>query len=377
MNILFTIRYFYPFIGGTEKQALTLASRLVRKGLQVKIITSRFDRKWQKREIIDDVEVVRLCSPRIKVIGALIFLCCLAGYLVKNRKEISLIQTFQIGYTSSLSIFLATLLRKPSVIKLASSGRGGDIQRGRKTLWGKLFLYFSKKAARFIVVSTTVKQELMSESVDSVKFYQVGNGVNLNGYTQTEAKSQARMALKIPDKKTIMYTGRLSSEKGVEFLIRSFARVHRRLNCQLLIIADGPEKKNIERVIEQLEVTDAVDIVPAVDDVAPYLRAADLFVLPSQFEGLSNSLLEAMACRLPVISTSVGGSIDIIESGVNGVLIEYNNEERLSQEISNLLGDPELSASLGKHARETVERQHDMDVIAEEYLGVYNSLTRK
>ena len=118
-------------------------------------------------------------------------------------------------------------------------------------------------------------------------------------------------------------------------------------------------------------------MMPTVDDVAPYLQAADLFILPSEFEGLSNALLEAMACALPVISTRVGGSIDIIESGVNGLLVEYDNEEDLSREMSRVLGEPELAASMGKHARETIERQHDMDSIADEYREVYNSLIQK
>ena len=246
-------------------------------------------------------------------------------------------------------------------MKLASSGRGGDIQRARRTLWGRVFLYMAKKASRIVMVSKTVKQELMAESVNPEKLCPISNGVDLNGYNNSAAKSQARKVLKIPDRKTIMYTGRLSPEKGVDFLVRSFARVKQSLNCQLIIIADGPEKNYIVQVIDRSGVSDAVLMIPTVDDVTPYLKAADLFILPSQFEGLSNSLLEAMACALPVISTRVGGSIDIIESGVNGLLVEYNNEDHLSQEISRVLGEPGLAASLGKHARETIERQHDMN----------------
>ena len=165
MNILFTIRYFYPFIGGTEKQALTLASCLVKKGANVRIITSRFERQWPKYEIIDGVEVIRLLSPKIKVIGALAFLFCLAFYLIKNREKFFLIHTFQIGYTSSLSILLGILLRKPSLIKLASSGWGGDVQRARKTLFGKIFLFMSRKATRIISVSTTIAQELLGVKI--------------------------------------------------------------------------------------------------------------------------------------------------------------------------------------------------------------------
>ena len=350
---------------------------MVKKGVGVTIVTSRFDRKWSRHELIDGVKVIRLFSPRIKVVGALLFLASLVGYIIKHRNQYALIHTFQIGYTATLSILMGILLKKPSLLKLASSGRGGDIQRARKSIGGRVFLCIAKKASRIVMVSKTVKQELISESVNPVKLFHVGNGVNVNGYNQNGDKSQTRRKLKIPDKKTVIYTGRLSSEKGVDFLIKSFSRMYKEFNCQLIIIADGPEKKNIEQIIEDLEVTDAVVLIPAVDEVAPYLKAADLFVLPSQFEGLSNSLLEAMASGLPVISTSVGGSIDIIENGLNGVLIEYNNEEGLSQEISNLLGDPGLSSNLGKQGRETVEKYHDMDAIANKHLEIYNCLIQE
>ena len=166
MNVLFTIRYFFPFIGGTEKQALSLAAELVDRGVTVTIVTSRFENAWPREEMMEGVNVVRLFSPRIKVVGALFFLAGLTGYLIKHRSRYSLIHTFQIGYTSSLSILMGILLNKPSLLKLASSGRGGDIQRARRTPWGRVFLFMAKRASRIIMVSKTVEQELKAEAVN-------------------------------------------------------------------------------------------------------------------------------------------------------------------------------------------------------------------
>lgn len=374
MNILFTIRYFFPFIGGTEKQALSLGAQLVKKGVSVTIVTSRFENKWPRQEVMAGVNVVRLFSPRIKVVGALFFLACLTGYLIKHRNNYSLIHTFQIGYTSSLSILIGILLNKPSLLKLASSGRGGDIQRARRTPWGRFFLYMAKKASRIIMVSKTVEQELMAEAVDSERLCRISNGVNLKSYDKGGDKGGIRNTLKIPDRKTVIYTGRLSPEKGVDFLLRCFSNVTKSTNCQLIIIAEGPEKKHIIKRIDQLGLSDVILVIPTVTEIAPYLKASDLFILPSQFEGLSNSLLEAMACGLPVISTRVGGSIDVIESGVNGLLVEYNDGDDLSRAISHVLEDPNLATNLGKHARETIEGNHDMDSIADQYLKVYNDV---
>ena len=179
VNILFIIRYFYPFIGGTEKQALALASHLVKKGVPVTIVTSRFEVEWPRSEFMEGVRIVRLCSPRIKGLGALVFLFCLAGYLVKHRKQFSHIHTFQISYTSSASIFLGHLLKKPSLLKVASSGRGGDILKAQETLWGRLFVFMAKKASRIIAVSTTVEEELMAAAVNPVKLSRISNGVDV------------------------------------------------------------------------------------------------------------------------------------------------------------------------------------------------------
>ena len=376
MNILFTIRYFYPFVGGTEKQALALASCLVKKGVNVKIITSRFEKEWPKHEIMNEVEVIRLFSPRIKVLGAIVFLFCLAVYLIKYRKNFSLIHTFQIGYTSSLSILMANLLRKPSVIKLACSGRGGDIQKARKTLYGKIFLFMVKKASRIVTLSSTIERELIEEKIDPSKIKLIHNGVDLARFKEIEGKSQLRKKLGIPDKKSIIYTGRLVYQKGIDVLIRSFSKLNGETGCQLIIIGDGPERENIARLIDNHQLSKSVILIDEVDDVVSYLNVADVFVLPSRFEGLSNSLLEAMACGLPVISTRVGGSIDIIEGGVDGLLVDVDNEEQLSQAISKVLSNFSLATSLGENARKTIEASYDLNKVADKYLELYKKLDR-
>ena len=376
MNILFTIRYFYPFVGGTEKQALSLASSLVKRGVNVKIITSRFERKWAKHEIMDEVEVIRLFSPRIKIFGALLFLFCLAVYLIKYRKNFSLIHTFQIGYTSSLSILLANVLRKPSVIKLACSGWGGDIQRARKTLFGKIFLFMAKKASRIITLSSTIERELIEEKIDHSKIKLIRNGVDLVRFKEIEGKSQLRAKLVISNRKSIIYTGRLVCQKGIDVLVRSFSKLNGETDCQLIIIGDGPERENIVRLIDHYQLSKSAILIDEVDDVASYLNAADVFVLPSRFEGLSNSLLEAMACGLPVISTRVGGSIDTIENGINGLLFDADNEEQLSQAISKVLNNFSLATSLGENAKKTIEASYDLNKVANRYLELYKELNK-
>ena len=126
--------------------------------------------------------------------------------------------------------------------------------------------------------------------------------------------------------------------------------------------------------MEHYRLTNSVVLLPEVDDIAKYLNAADLFVLPSLFEGLSNSLIEAMANGLPVISTRVGGSIDIIEDGINGLLVDVNDVDQLTKAISKILEDSGLATRLGKNARQEIEKGYDLNKIAEKYLELYKEL---
>ena len=374
MKIIFTIRYFHPFTGGTEKQALTLASHLVAQGVDVTILTSRFNSSWKQTEHINNVPVIRLPSPDIKVVGAIIFLTCLAYYLIWHRKRYSLIHTYQISYTSFVSILLCKILQKPSLLKVASSGSGGDIRRARKTLWGKLCLFMAKRATRIIAVSDAVKRELLEELVPHASITSIANGVNLDRYDWHKDKSAMRKRMGLPEKNTIIYTGLLSPEKGVDFLIRTFANMLQKHHYQLLIIADGPEQEAVVKLIAEHNLDGSVLLISRVEEVASYLKASDLFVLPSRFEGLSNALLEAMACGLPVISTRVGGSRDIIEDGVNGLLVEVEATDQLRDAMERVLCDRQLAAALGEHARAAVEAKHDMRRIANLYAALYHDL---
>ena len=375
MKVLFVIRYFHPFVGGTEKQALSLASHLTANGVDVTILTSRFRYGWQRTEHIRNVRVIRLPSPRIKGIGAMVFLTCLACYLIRYKNYYSIIHTFQIGYTSFVSIVLAKVLRMPSLIEVASSGSGGDIQRAKRTAWGKLCLLMAKRATRIIAVCDSVKKELVEEHVHPAAIESIANGVDLELNKPSMDKSALRRRMKLPDKDTIIFTGRLSPEKGTDLLVRCFAELARTQSCQLVIIADGPEQKNVVRLIAEYDLHDSVLLISSVEEVAPYLKASDLFVLPSRFEGLSNALLEAMACGVPVISTRVGGSRDIIEDGVNGLLVEVDATDQLRDAMERVLCDRQLAAALGANARASVEAKHDMRRIANAYGALYRDLS--
>ena len=245
-TIYFIIRYFHPFVGGLEKKTLNLAASLVRRGRRVIVVTSRFSKSWLRQDSLSGVPVARLASPNIKFVGACVFLMALAWHLWRQRKNCGLLHAFQVGYTSGWAILLGRMLGKPTMLTLSSSGSGGDIQRHVCTVWGRAFLRLCRRALRIVILNQTMIQELKSIGYGDAGIALVGNGVDLLHYKKAEDRDRIRIRLGFAEnEKLILYVGRLSSEKGVDFLVRSYARLNISRQTKLLIVGDGPEEKKI------------------------------------------------------------------------------------------------------------------------------------
>jgi glycosyltransferase involved in cell wall biosynthesis len=375
VKIVFVIRYFHPFMGGLEKKVLNLASQLIQRGISVAVVTSRFRRNWLAHELIKGVPVSRLPSPRIKVFGALVFIFCLFIYLIRKRHQYTIVHAFQVGYSSALAISLGTLLRKKTVLNLSGSGSGGDIQRHRRTPWGIIFLILCRLAARIVVLNRQMTKELRTIFYNDDFIMLIPNGVDLNTYRKNNDCTTLKSTLGIGEEKIILYTGRLSREKGVDFLIRAYATLPVSVLTRLYILGDGPDRQRLLGLIEQLHLGNRVFMISSVDDVSSFLKISDVFVMPSRFEGLSNSILEAMACGVPVIATRVTGNVDLIEDGVTGLLVSPGDVKELAGALLTILTDPETGENLRRRARDMVHHNYNLNTMVERYSNLYKSLT--
>jgi len=374
-TIVFVIRYFHPFIGGLEKKTLNLASALIEHGMRIEIITSRFYPAWPEKDLVKNVPAYRLPSPRIKVLGAFVFLVALCWYLYKQRTRIKIIHTFQVGYSSAAAIVMGKLLSKPTILNLSGSGIDGDIMRHKRTPWGRLFLFFCRSASRIVILNTEMYQELKSIAYVDTSIVKIPNGVDLATYRGTDNKQLWKKKIGIDTEKVILYTGRLAAEKGVAFLIRAYAALSLPQPTKLYILGAGPQLSALQKFLRQHNLLSTVTILPPVEDILPFLYGADIFVMPSRSEGLSNSILEAMACGLPVIATRVEGNTDLIEDGVNGLLVAPDDEGNLVNALTQLLTRPEKAAALGQRARQMVCEKYDLQSMVGQYSALYSSLS--
>jgi glycosyltransferase involved in cell wall biosynthesis len=172
----------------------------------------------------------------------------------------------------------------------------------------------------------------------------------------------------------VLYLGRLTFEKRVDHLLHIWPEIRTVFpQAQLLIVGSGPEES---RLRAQSVSIPGVVFTGQTNDALRYLQAADLFVLPSATEGLSNSLLEALSTGLPVLATSVGGTPDVISHGVNGYLIPPEDLPALKSGLMELLADATLRTRLGSQGRERMCTDFSLDSVALKLDTLYHTLLK-
>ncbi len=215
------------------------------------------------------------------------------------------------------------------------------------------------KYSRFVVcISHYCKSQMMlfTDSVDWSKLHIIRCGIDLLQFQYMPPRSGGRR---------LLYVGRLASEKGIPVLIESLAGLKQQgYEFELVLVGDGPERTSLEEIVKATGLGDRVIFAGYLDQaaVARYLRESDVLVLPSFAEGVPVSLMEAMALGVPVISTYVGGIVELVEPGVNGQLVFPSDREALRRAIARILDDPLFRTETSLKARERVASEFDLDV---------------
>ena len=139
-------------------------------------------------------------------------------------------------------------------------------------------------------------------------------------------------------------------------------------------MGDGPLKPQLVERVKQLGLSNVVWFSGDRNDVPALMQLMDIFILPSLAEGISNTLLEAMASGLPVIATSVGGNVELVEEGVNGRLVPVNNVVAMADALAELVDDPTLRQSMGEKGLALVRTTFNWEKTVADYLAVYDTL---
>jgi glycosyltransferase involved in cell wall biosynthesis len=384
MKVLMVISQFYPIIGGAEKQAELLAMKLIERGIEVKLVTGWWNPETPRREIIGGIKVFRNFSwwgmfgiKGLRPWAALTYMATLGIYLLAHRREYDLIHVHQALHPAFVSVLFAKqFLQKPVIVKTASSGMTSDIKQLKRVPLGRFQLrYLVRNMECLVAVNTVGGKEFNDIGFPECQIEHIPNGVVLPEEGKT---SYARM-------KRVITVARLSGEKGIDILLRAWSRiVKQEKNLKLIIVGSGPLEGKLKNLCKTLGVTTQVEFAGMLLNAKERLRDADLFVLPSRAEGLSNALLEAMGQGLPCVATNVGGNVELMggdnhdkimrgkfRTATNGLLVNPDDVEGISEAIVHLIRDRVEREEMGKRARQFIRRNYSIDLIADKYIELY------
>lgn len=390
--------YYFPFQGGSETHARAVATYLTQQGFKVAIVTKRTDTGASSRETIDGVEVHRVppAGPRT---GARkwAMIPFARAEMLRLGGEFDVIYCPGYQGIGIAGILAARRLGRPIVLRSGNLGvLRGDQWDAPLARWhipasSAPVRWLKRRVQRFYMQADAFacnnrenEQEALECGVPRDRVHYLPNAVDTNRFRPAGAGEKAQVRAEQgwrADAELCMYVGRLSVEKGVLELLEAWRKIGSANRVLILVGPDMPGPLDAgpaaRKFVADHGLQDRVIFHGPSTDAARLLRAADVYVQPSHYESFSNALIEAMATGLPVIASRIGGMLDCIVDGENGVFVTPKDAADLSSKLGALLDDSARGARLGASARRTVVDQFSEPVIMGRFATLFRDVATR
>jgi len=271
-------------------------------------------------------------------------------------------------------------LAKPKVafpFKLVSSPR---VHYRTRSVWTLLLDRALKSRDDLLIAECEASRTFLVERLGYApsKVLTIRNGVELAGWPLSKVDRQKRrMELRLNAGEILVgAVGRLDKQKGFATLIEAMSRL-KKTDLRCVILGEGPERPRLEALIRRHELEKHVWLYGERPDIVTWLSAFDIGCLPSLWEGLPNTLLEAMALGLPVVASSVDGVPEVVENGKTGVLVAPSAPAALAKALKDLSADPERRAALGAAAHAAIMEKFTVRRMMDEYQDAYTAVVSR
>lgn len=378
LRICYLVAYFHPFESGAERQALAQGEELVRLGHAVHVVTHAMPGVPPEEDVRGIKVHRRIQSSKRGPLFSLSFVASAVRALRRLRPRFDLIHTHQALWEAvAAGVARSGFVRGvPTVIQPASSGFYGEAEELLRTKGSEFLRRVILRNDAFVAISADIERQWDALGVAPRRLHRIASGVD--GRHFQPGPSMLEEAL--PPRPRVVFTGRLHPQKNLDVLIEAWPKVTSATGASLVLVGQGPEKERLEEKARRLGIGSRICFTGAIADVADALRAADLFVLPSVAEGMSNSLLEAMATALPCVASDIGGNRDLLRpltGTAAGVLVNGSDPQRWADALIGLLNDPVSRTGLGREARQRIDREYELRLVVQRYVALYRSLLGK
>ena len=237
---------------------------------------------------------------------------------------------------------------------------------------------------RYIAVSQDLSNWLQTVvNVPARKVKQIYNGVDTEKFSPTEVKKleSAPAGFLVAGSLVIGTVGRIAEVKNQRSLILAVDQILKQKpqladRLRFILVGDGPLFAQLKELVDELRLSSCIWLPGDRTDIPQLLQLMDIFVLPSLAEGVSNTVLEAMATGLPIVATRTGGNPELVEDGSNGRLVEVDNHTQLVEVLLELIEHPEHGVAMGQQGLARVRETFNWDNTVEQYLAVYDEVIR-
>ena len=384
---------YYPVVGGTETHLRGLVAGLQARGIQPLVVTLRCRPELSRHEVLDGAEVYRVSRGyhRWRALPAV------WRTLRRLRRHYELIYVGGFRALGLPAVLAGRHAQKPVVLRAANNGEfsGAFFDPALRRLGlshespvvrsvNGLRQRVLREADCFVAIAKSLQVEFERGGVPPDRITTIPNGVDSIRFSPAppEEKAALRRRLSLPrDGIIACFTGRLVRWKGPLDLLAAWGDSQAAARGTLLFLgAGGADMDNCEAAAQEFVtkrgLRGSVRFVGDVTNVEDYLRAADLFALPTYNDAFPNAVLEAMGTGLPVITTRVAGLADYAADGVNALCVQPGDVRGLCVCLNRLLADDALRARLGQAARETA-REFSMDRAVDRHARLFRSLAER
>jgi glycosyltransferase involved in cell wall biosynthesis len=377
LKILMVSPQYLPLLGGYERACERLSKRLVQIGHRVTIVTERRNKNWARFEISEGVHVKRLWTifrPRLHSVTTFV---SFLFFFLRHGRKFDIWHVHQYGSLAAVAIALGKLLNRPVVLKITSSGSHGISSVTKTSPLPRVVCALLRRADAVVALTKETEKEALTFGIRANRIFRIGNGVEtgkfrpLIGLEKEQLKAQLNMTENI-----VMSVGRLIEQKNPDGLLRAWAMTHTRLSrpWKLVLVGDGNMRQRLLELTKELEIADSVLFAGAQTNVQQWLGCADIYVSTSHCEGLSNTLLEAMATGLPISATRVSGVPELVEDTNAGFVADIASMEQVAQALIAQCENEALRHFQGRNSRTVIVDRFSIEKVAELYEHLYIGL---